>query len=465
MGISIGGIVSGIDTDSMVATLVAAARAPQDVMKTQLGEVEEQKDAYEALRTKMDDLLTALEAIDTPAELRASTGSSSDESTVTVAVDGDAVPGRYSLTVSQLASSATSVSDGFADKSTTGTIAEGTFSVTYAGVTTSMTIDSTNSSLSDMADLINESVDGVTAYVMDTGDATSPYRLVVAGDDTGSSNALTLDMSGLTGAGGVPAFTETSTAQDALLTVNGVSVTSADNVVDGVVQGVTFTLEDVTTAATTVTVAGDTDTTVANIKTFVEAYNTVRSYINTHRAFDSDAGIKGEFVGEGSVVALMSALQTTVGTRYASGTLFNSLSEIGIKTKQNGTLEIDDDTLEAAVSDASDDVAALFATDSTSFGDELKDLIDLYANEEEASLDETGAILQTGGLLTNRMAALDDEIDTLNDDIDAFDERMDAYEERLKKQFLAMEVALGKLQSAQSQLTALLPSTDSSSSS
>ena len=117
------------------------------------------------------------------------------------------------------------------------------------------------------------------------------------------------------------------------------------------------------------------------------------------------------------------------------------------------------------MSEASDDVASLFATDSTSFGDELKDLIDLYANEEEASLDETGAILQTGGLLTNRMAALDDEIDTLNDDIDAFDERMDAYEERLKKQFLAMEVALGKLQSAQSQLTALLPSTDSSSSS
>jgi flagellar hook-associated protein 2 len=152
-------------------------------------------------------------------------------------------------------------------------------------------------------------------------------------------------------------------------------------------------------------------------------------------------------------------MQTTIGSQFTSGTLFNSLSEIGIKTAQNGTLEIDDDTLEAAINDASDDVAALFATDSASFGDELKDLIDLYANDEEASIDETGAVIQTGGLLTNRMAALDDEIDMLNDDIDAFDDRMDAYEERLKKQFLAMEVALGKLQSAQAQLEALLPST------
>lgn len=459
MGISIGGIVSGIDTDSMVATLVAAARAPQDVMKTQLAEVEDQRDAYETLRTHMDDLLTALEAIDTPAELRASTGTSSDDGTVTVEVDGDAVQGRYSIEVSQLAAAATSVSDGFADDSTIGTIAEGTFTITYAGETTTMTIDSTNSSLSDMAALINESVDGVTAYIMDTGDATTPYRLVVAGDDTGAANALTFDLTGLTGTGGVPTFTETSTAQDATLTVNGITVTSEDNVVDGVVEGVTFTLEDVTTSPTTITVAGDTDTTMANIKTFVEAYNTVRSYINTRRAFDSEAGIKGEFVGEGSVVGLMSAMQTTIGSQFTSGTLFNSLSEIGIKTEQNGTLEIDDDTLEAAINDASDDVAALFATDSASFGDELKDLIDLYANDEEASIDETGAVIQTGGLLTNRMAALDDEIDMLNDDIDAFDDRMDAYEERLKKQFLAMEVALGKLQSAQSQLEALLPST------
>jgi flagellar hook-associated protein 2 len=464
MAISIGGIVSGIDTDSMVTTLVTAARAPQTVMQSHLSDVEEQRDAYEALRTHMEDMLTALEAIDTPAELRAATGTSSDEGSVTVAVDGDAVAGRYSIEVSQLAASSTSVSDGFADKSTTGTVAEGTFDITYAGVTTSLTVDSSNSSLQGMADLINDSVDGVTAYIMDTGDATTPYRLVVAGDDTGAANALSLDMSGLTGTGSVPTFTETSAAQDALLTVNGIAITSADNVVDDAVQGVTFTLEDVTTSATTITVAGDTETTIANVKAFVEAYNTVRTYINTHRAFDSDAGIKGEFVGEGTVVSLMQSMQSTVGASYASGVLYNSLSSIGFETKQNGTIEIDDDTLEAAITGASDDVAALFATDAAGFGDKLKGLIELYANDEEASLDATGAIIQTGGLLTNRMGALDDEIDALNDDIDAFDARMDAYDARLRKQFLAMEVALGKLQSAQSQLEALLPSTSSSDS-
>jgi flagellar hook-associated protein 2 len=464
VAISIGGIVSGIDTDSMVASLVAAARAPQDVMKSKLEEVEDQRDTYEQLRTYMDDMLTALEAIDTPAELRAATGTSSDESAVTVEVDGDAVIGRYSVEVSQLASSATYVSNGFADKSTAGTIAEGTFTITYGTTTTTLTVDSSNSSLSDLADLINESVSGVTAYIMDTGDATSPYRLVLAGNDTGAENTVTLDLSGLTGAGTVPTFTETSAAQDALLTVNGVSITSADNTIEDVISGVTFTLEDITTSATTINVKADTDTTVANIKAFVEAYNTVRGYINTHRAYDSEAGIKGEFVGESTVVSLMQALQTALGSEYASGVSYNSLASIGFETQQNGKLELDEDTLKAALEAASDDVAALFQTDAAGFGDQLKELIDLYASDDEVSLDDTGAIIQTGGLLTNRMAALDDEIELLNDDIDAFDERMDAYEERLKKQFLAMEVALGKLQSAQSQLEALLPDSSSSSS-
>lgn len=463
MAISIGGIVSGIDTDSMVTSLVAAARAPQAVMEAKVADVEERRDAYETLRTHMSDMLTALEALDTSAELRASTGSSSDEGSVTVEVDGDAVAGRYSITVSQLAASATSVSDGFASDTATGTIAEGTLGVTYAGVTTTLTIDSTNSSLSDLADLINESVDGVTAYIMDTGDAATPYRLVIAGEDTGATNSLSLDTSGLTGAGTVPTFTATSTALDAELTVNGVAVTSADNEVGGVVHGVTFTLEDVTSSALTVTVAGDVDTAMANVKTFVEAFNTVRTFINTHRAYDADAGIKGEFVGEGTVVALMQAMQTVVGTAYSSGTLYNSLSEIGIKTAQDGTLEVDDDTMEKAFDEASDDVAVLFATDAAAFGDDMKALIDFYASEDEVSVDASGAIVQTGGMLTNRMGALDDEIELLNDDIDAFDARMDAYEARLRRQFIAMEIALGKLQASQAQLEALLPSTSTSS--
>ncbi len=448
MGISVGGIVSGLDTDTMIATLVAAARTPADVMEVDLEELEDRRDAYDELVSQVEALQDALEAIDSSDELRATTASSSDEGSVTVEALGAALAGRYTVEVTALASSETEVSDGFADKETTGIVAEGTLSITYAGETTALTIDSTNSSLEEVAELINDNVDGVTAYVMDTGDATTPYRLVIAGKDTGASSTLTIDTSGLTGTGTVPTFTETSTASDASLTVNGITVTSADNTVGDVVSGLTFNLEDVTTSAVTVTVETDVDTTVETLTTFVDAYNALRQYIRTHRAYDDEAEIKGEFVGESTVVGLMQSLQSVVGAAYDTGGLYTSLSTIGFETQQDGDIEIDEDTLRAALEDSPEDVVALFEADAGTFGDALQDLVTAYTDEDE-------------GYLTLRGESLDDQIEDLEEQIDEFDDRMDAYEERLKKQFTAMELALAKLNDASSQLSALLTDTSS----
>lgn len=451
MGISVGGIVSGMDTDAMVEKLVEAARAPQTVMEDDLEELEDLKDTYEALIEKVTALQDALEAIDSADELRATTATSSDDASVSVEAEGAAIAGRYSIEVTSLAASETEISDGFADKDSTGVVAEGTLSITYAGTTTALTIDSTNSSLEDVAELINDSIDGVNAYIMDTGDASTPYRLVIAGKDTGASNSITVDTSGLTGTGTVPTFTETSTAADAALTVNGIAITSEDNSVSDVVSGLTFNLEDVTTSAVVVTVETDIDTTVTNLQTFVDAYNDLRQYIRVHRAYDSDAEIKGEFVGESTVVSLMQALQNVVGDEYTTGGLYTSLSTIGFETQQDGDIELDEDTLRAALEDSPEDVVALFETDAGTFGDALLEVIDQYADEDE-------------GHLSLRVDSLDDQIEDLEEEIDDFDERMDAYEERLQKQFTAMELALAKLNDASAQLDALMPDSSDSSS-
>jgi len=67
----------------------------------------------------------------------------------------------------------------------------------------------------------------------------------------------------------------------------------------------------------------------------------------------------------------------------------------------------------------------------------------------------------TDGIVSNRLDSLGDIIDGITDDISNFDDRMDAYEARLKKNFTAMEIALGKLQTAQDSLSALLGTTSS----
>jgi len=65
----------------------------------------------------------------------------------------------------------------------------------------------------------------------------------------------------------------------------------------------------------------------------------------------------------------------------------------------------------------------------------------------------------TDGFVSNRIDSLDDLIDGVAEDIEDFEDRMDAYEARLKKDFTAMEIALGKLQVAKDALSALLPTT------
>ncbi len=448
MPITVDGIVSGIDTTSLIDKLVEAASIPMTVMQEDVDELGEVADAYDELRTLLDSVYEAMEAIDSPADMRAATGSSSDEDVLGVTTDGTAVSGRYTVEVTSLASEETEVSQGYSDRSSTGVIPEGTLTITYAGTATELTIDSTNSSLEDLASLINESVTGVTAYIMDTGDATAPYRLVIAGMDTGASSTVEVDTSGLTGTGTVPTFTETSTAADAALTVNGIAITHADNDVDGVVEGITFNLNDISTSAVTVVVETDVDTTVANIEALVTAYNSLRTYINTHRAYDSENEIKGEFVGESMVVNLMRSLQSVISQAYDTGSTYTSLASIGFETQQDGSIELDTDALEAALAASPTEVGALFEADSGGLGDALKAILDLYRDEDE-------------GFLATRQEAINEHIETLEEDIADFEDRMTAYEARLRSQFLAMEMAMAKMQDAQSQLDALLSSAKS----
>ncbi len=449
MPITVGGIVSGIDTDTLIDKLVEAASVPMTVMEEDVDDLEELDDAYDELTSLIEAAQTALEAIDSTADMRAATGTSSDEDAVAVTTDGTAVTGRYSIEVSELAASETEVSQAYSDKDSTGVIPEGTLSITYAGTTTSLTIDSTNSSLSDLADLINENISGVAAYIMDTGDATSPYRLVIAGLDTGADNTISVDTSGLTGTSGtVPSFTETSTATDATLTVNGITITHADNDVDGVVEGITFNIKEVTTSAVTIDVETDIDTTVANIESFVDAYNAMRKYMNTHRAYDSENSVKGEFVGESLVVNMMRAMQSAISSAYATGSTYTSLASIGFETQQDGTIELDTEALEEALDAAPGEVGQLFETDSGGFGDAFKAVVELYADEDE-------------GFIATRQEAINDQIDVLEEDIEDFEERMEAYEERLRQQFLAMELAMAEMQDAAAQLEALLTTSSS----
>jgi flagellar hook-associated protein 2 len=446
----IGGIVSGIDTEEMITQILAASKGPRTVLENKIADLEELQASYEELASRLTDLQTALEDLDTESEFRSLTGTSSSDA-VEVEVSGDGVAGTYSIQVNQLAASEIEISDGFSDKESTGVTGTGTFTVTYAGVDTDITVDAGDSSLEGLAALINEQVEGVTAYIMDTGDATNPYRLVISGNDTGAANTIEIDASGLSGGSGTFTFTEAVTAADSEAVINGVTITDSDTTIDDVIQGVTFELTDTTTTAATVRVKADVDTMVDKISTFVDAYNSVISYIGLESIYDEDSQTSGPFIGETTISRLTSNLRTAVAAEYSASSIVTALSQIGFATQQTGKIELDTDALTAALQDNLDDVTAIF-TDSAGFNAAIQEVLDNYNDDSD-------------GFITNRIDSLGDQINNVEEDIDDFDERMEAYEERLRNQFTAMEIALGKLAAAQDALDALLPSTSSNSSS
>ena len=75
VSLSVDGLVSGLDTTSLVSQLVAAEALPQTRLKTQMSTAQAAAGAYRAVNTKIDAVRTDLERLFVTAGLvRASSG-------------------------------------------------------------------------------------------------------------------------------------------------------------------------------------------------------------------------------------------------------------------------------------------------------------------------------------------------------------------------------------------------------
>ncbi|MES2640687.1 MAG: flagellar filament capping protein FliD [Myxococcota bacterium] len=446
MATSVGGLVSGIDTGALVDGLVAASGRTKIIMENQKDTLDTRKEAYATLSARLTSLQEALTAIDEPNELRSVTARSNNDDAVGVTADGDAVVGRFEVQVNRLARASMDVSAGFTSRDTAGIVATGTLSLTIDGTQTDITVGA-GDTLDDLVAAINEQAGGATAYIMDTGDATAPYRLVIGGNATGADNAVVIDTSGLDGGTGqVPSFTTVTPAVDAEVVINGTTVTDADNEIDGAIQGLHLNLYATTTAAVDVNVARDPDTMVQRVQTVVSSWNAVMSQIRAQRTWNPDENIHGAFVGESEPRAVMQRLQTALSASYGSGAK-NALGALGLTTAQNGDLELDEDKLREALSTDFEGVVAL-ATGETGAFASIAGTIDRFTDEDT-------------GTLTARGDSLDTQLETLTKRIDDFQDHLDAYRARLQKQFTAMELAMSRFQTAGSAISALLPSSSS----
>ncbi|HHO51035.1 MAG TPA: hypothetical protein ENK18_09235 [Deltaproteobacteria bacterium] len=430
MSVTIDGIISGFDTTSLIDAILTASAANKDQMEQQLEADQASLDKLSELSSLLEDLSDAIDGVQSDI---------TDTYTATVAegvgftaeTSKGVAPGTYQVDVLSLAASEMEASQGFADASAMGTIAQGTLTVTVAGVDNDVTIDGTNDSLSGLAEAL-DAVDGIRAYVLNTGSATDPYKLVVQSQDSGATNTLSFDTSGLAG-GTVPAFTEIQAGADAHLTVNGLDVYSSSNDVKAI-PGLTLSLQQAGLGPAPVEVALDQTAFEEQVQALVDSYNEVIDHYAKNTVFNQEVGLQGPLVGDSTARRTIDQLGSLVSNPYTvPESSLSILAQIGIETQQDGTLELDTEALSEALAASFDDVVGLLTSETGALATIQTQIDDVFVDPDS-------------GTLSSRQDSLQDSIDDLKERIDEEEERLASQADTLRGQFTAMEATMAELQ-------------------
>ncbi|MEZ5529430.1 MAG: flagellar filament capping protein FliD [Porticoccaceae bacterium] len=392
------GIGSGLDIESLVSQLVAAERSPvESRLVNREASLTAELSGLGSLKNAVAAFQTGFSSLNTLATFGKKGITSSNSDAITASASQNAIPGDYSIAVSQLATAhslASGTYDSAASEVGTGTITirfgstdytppdpgpesyDG-FTVNPDRGTATITIDSSNNTLAGIKDAINGADIGVNAVIVNDGNG---YRLLLNSEESGADNSLEISVSSdgdgnnLDGAGlSALAFnsaavnlSQTVDAQNAVFSVNGLSIESSGNVASDVISGVSLTLKQVTESPVTLSISEDQESVSKAIESFVSGYNQFIKTYNQLTAYDPATGNAGTLQGDISARSIASRIKQIIGS-VVSGVNgpFSSLSELGITTQDDGTLAIDSARLDEQLSNHFSDVVRVFAAIGT----------------------------------------------------------------------------------------------------
>jgi flagellar hook-associated protein 2 len=201
-------------------------------------------------------------------------------------------------------------------------------------------------------------------------------RLAIVSNSTGTPGNLTVTGALHQTGGAIVNFNQASAGLNAVLNVDGVPINSATNNVSNVINGVTLNLTAPTASDSpaSLTVSPDTASITTGINNFVTAYNTAITDINAQFTVGSN-GTTQPLEGDGSLrdtqQQLLSAI--TYSTNGLGGAV--NLATLGISTNNDGTLSVDSGTLANALASNYSGVQSFFQAASTGFAQNLNSVL------------------------------------------------------------------------------------------
>ena len=453
IGSNIAAILGGsdaIDTGALVTQLVAATRTPRQTAITNKQSLN---------NTRISALASAMGSLGTfEAALKETLGNgtyagqlaSNDPTIVAISALPGGVPQGLpaQIEVQQLASAQTLESAFLAAASDP--VGLGTLTLTTASGAHTITIDSTNNSLTGLAAAINGANAGVTASVVvdnrgarlvmkgETG-AANAFTLTKEAGDTADAQLATFNFDGTSGG-----LTRTQTAVDSIVKIDGITHQNDSNELTTALPYVRIDLNKAA-PGTLVTLASTEPTTTIKdlLKEFVKAYNTLRSAVNGATRAATDIVSAGALAGDPGMRDMINKLSRLTTTQLTTTGTYQTLSDIGVKTNQDGTLSFDEARFDTVAKVDPQGISQMINPAVSTVGEPglAKIVTDLKNDVEGAN----GA-LATSKAKYNSLAA------DYTKQLQKLDKEMTDYEARLDTIYTNMGAKLAALKATQSYL-------------
>ncbi len=461
--ISSPGLGSGLDVDSIVGQLVAIERRPIELLTQQKTTLQAKLSSFGLLKSYTTNVQDAVSRLADPTLWQRTTAVSSDTARLTASSTAVAVPGNYSIQVSQLAQAHSLASGVYASSSAS--VGTGTLTIDLGSydsgsnfvprtppASVSIAIGVGEDSLESVRAKINAANAGVTATIVKDA---SGARLAIQSTATGASSAIRIavaadtplpvgpsdppSLASLAYDPGVPAtsqLTQTLEPKNALATINGLSVASTTNTFTDAIEGVTLNVAQVTTSAVQVRVGADSDAFKKAVTDFVRSYNEISNYLSAQTRFDPDTKVAGALQGDRATLSLQSQLRTAVAQPSDASATYRTLSDLGIELQRNGTLTVNDSKLTAALGNLTE-VGKAFSNPATAGAGATGIAVRLKAL--------TTAANNSDGVVTTRAEALRASIKRSDTSVERYELRVAATRARLLAQYGALDTRISTL--------------------
>lgn len=394
MGLTVGGLGSGLDIEGMITKLMAIEAAPLTQLQSKQAKASTKISAWGTVKSAVAAFQTATQAMQSATAFNSLKGTSSDETVASVTTTSQSKAGSASIAVTQLAQAGKTMLAGtftagqtINTLSTASTITLQFGTITGAsGPTATFTPDSSvtakviniraNATLEQAVEDINKAAVGVTARTVSTP---AGLKVVVESLSTGGKTDMRINTgtgilnSGSNAFGVVPTSagavgTDLVHGQDAQYTIDDVPISSKTNTITDALSGSTITLKGVSAAGkkANLTVATDTSGVKTQLEAFVKAYNDLNTTLRSLSAYGVSPGKGQAPVGGGALSgdSTIRAIQIEMRAMFnqpvpGAPKGYSSMVDIGVTFAKDGTLSLDSSKLSTALTNNPDGVRQL----------------------------------------------------------------------------------------------------------